>query len=106
MDCVPITSLRQLVPGKLGIPEPPEELGVADPETVDFAVIPAVACGLDGTRLGQGGGYYDRFLERVDCVRAAVCLEAFLLPGIPVEPHDQTMNYIVTQQRVLRFEEL
>ena len=106
MDCVPITSLQQLVPGKLGIPEPPEELGVADPETVDFAVIPAVACGLDGTRLGQGGGYYDRFLEQVDCVRAAVCLEAFLLPGIPVEPHDQTMNYIVTQQRVLRFEEL
>lgn len=106
MDCVPITSLRQLVPGKMGILEPPAEMDAADPGTVEFAVIPAVACGLDGTRLGQGGGYYDRFLERLDCAHAAVCLEAFLLADIPTESHDQTMKCIVTQQRVLRFEEL
>ena len=104
MDCVPIRSLDQLVPGMKGILEPPAELCAADPETVEFAVLPAVACGEDGSRLGQGGGYYDRFLERVSCAHAALCLEAFLLPSVPAEPHDQSMKYIVTQQRVLRCE--
>lgn len=106
MDCVPITSLAQLVPGMKGILEPPAELRAVGPETVEFAVIPAVGCGEDGSRLGQGGGYYDRFLERASCGHAALCLEAFLLPSVPAEPHDQTMKYIVTQQRVLRFEEV
>lgn len=106
MDCVPIESLEQLLPGKMGIPEPPADLETADPRTVEFAVIPAVGCGLDGTRLGQGGGYYDRFLERVDCAHAALCLEDFLLPSVPAEPHDQRMKCIVTQRRVLRFEEV
>lgn len=106
MDCVPILSLDQLVPGMKGILEPPAELGAADPQTVEFAVLPAVGCGEDGSRLGQGGGYYDRFLERVSCDHAVLCLEDFLLPSVPSEPHDQIMKYIVTQQRVLRFEEL
>jgi len=106
MDCVPIDTLEQLLPGTMGILEPPAELETADPRTVEFAVIPAVGCGLDGTRLGQGGGYYDRFLEQVDCAQAALCLEAFLLPSVPTEPHDRKMKCIVTQQRVLRFEEV
>lgn len=106
MDCVPITSLEQLQPGTMGILEPPMEMKSEDPAAVDFAVVPAVACGLDGSRLGQGGGYYDRFLEKTDCDFAAVCLEAFLLPTLPVESHDRTMKCIVTQHRVLRFEEL
>ena len=106
MDCVPIASLDQLVPGMKGILEPPAELLAVDPQTVEFAVIPAGGCGEDGSRLGQGGGYYDRFLERVRCGHAALCLEAFLLPSVPAEPHDRSMKCIVTQQRVLRYEEV
>lgn len=106
MDCVPISSMEQLVPSAMGILEPAADLECLDSATVEFAVVPAVACGLDGSRLGQGGGYYDRFLERVECDCAALCLEDFLLPTIPAEPHDRTMKCIVTQQRVLRFEEI
>lgn len=106
MDCVPIKTLSELRAGTMGILEPPEEMSSISWLTVDFAIVPAVACGEDGSRLGQGGGYYDRFLERVRCPFAAICLEQFLLPKLPCEPHDQTMNIIVTQQRVLRFEEV
>lgn len=106
MDCVPIESLEQLLLGKMGILEPPADLETADPRMVEFTVIPAVGCGMDGTRLGQGGGYYDRFLEKVDCAQAVLCLEEFLLPSVPTEPHDRKMKCIVTQQRVLRFEEV
>lgn len=106
MDCVPIVKLSDLVPGVMNIPEPRADATCVPAETVDFAVVPAVACGRDGSRLGQGGGYYDRFLEQVDCAQAALCLEAFLLPSVPTEPHDRKMKCIVTQQRVLRFEEV
>lgn len=106
MDCVPIASLEELVPGTMNIPEPPPDAPDIAAELVDFAVVPAVACGRDGSRLGQGGGYYDRFLARVSCPFAAVCQTAFLLPEIPCEPHDRKMSMIVTPQQVLRFEEV
>ena len=106
MDCVEIRSLEELVPGRMNIPEPPVEVPATPAELVDFAVVPALACGEDGTRLGQGGGYYDRFLETTNCRFAALCLEAFLLPSVPTEAHDRKMMLIVTQRRVLRFEDV
>ena len=106
MDCVPITSLGDLRPGAYGILEPPPGTQAVPAAAVDFALVPAVACGLDGSRLGQGGGYYDRFLQQTGCDFAALCTEAFLLPRVPCEAHDRNMKIIVTQQRVLRFEEL
>ena len=106
MDCVPIAALSDLVPGAMNIPEPRFDAQHIPAEQVDFAVVPAVACGEDGSRLGQGGGYYDRFLERVPCDFAALCQTDFLLPAVPCEPHDRKMNIIVTPQQVLRFEEV
>ncbi len=106
MDCVCIRSLLDLHAGKFGILEPPSSFPAVKPEEIDFAVIPAVACGQDGSRLGQGGGYYDRFLERFPGSFAALCQKRFLLPSVPCESHDRKMKIIVTPQRVLRFEEL
>ncbi len=106
MDCVPIKALSELYLSSMGILEPAEDAPSIDWQAVDFAIIPAVACGEDGSRLGQGGGYYDRFLEQVCCPFAAVCLEQFLLSKLPCEQHDQSMKIIVTQRRVLRFEEV
>lgn len=106
MECVPIAALSELIPGAMNIPEPRSDAPSIPAEQIDFAVVPAVACGEDGSRLGQGGGYYDRFLERSRCDFAAVCQSAFLLPAIPCEAHDRKMKIIVTPQRVLRFEEV
>ncbi len=106
MDCVAIGSLSELHPGKYGILEPPAHRAASQTCSIDFAIVPAVACGRDGTRLGQGGGYYDRFLEQFTGCFAALCQERFLLQSVPCEAHDKAMKIIVTPQRVLRFEDV
>ncbi len=106
MDLVPLFSMEELTAGKYGIPEPPADRPGLDSACIDFTVVPALACGLDGSRLGQGGGYYDRFLARTAGGFAALCQEAFLLPMVPCEAHDRPMKIIITPQRVLRFEEV
>lgn len=85
-----------------GIPEP---LGAAiDPSYIDVVIVPGLAFTETGQRLGQGGGYYDRYLPmlRKDCVTIAVCFEPQIVAAVPGEAHDQTVDMIVTDQRVLR----
>ena len=52
-------------------------------------VVPALAVALDGTRLGQGGGSYDRVLTRVTAPTITPLHPGELLPSVPSEPHDQ-----------------
>lgn len=56
------TGMADLVENSMGIPEPTgENLGELI-DIADVAVLPALSLGSDGTRLGQGGGFYDRTL--------------------------------------------
>ena len=56
------TGAAGLVANSMGILEPTgENLGELV-DNADVAVLPALALGSDGTRLGQGGGFYDRTL--------------------------------------------
>ena len=48
--------------GKYGILEPGEMCNRVDPESIDIMLIPATAYGRDGTRLGRGKGYYDKYV--------------------------------------------
>lgn len=67
---LPYRGQGSLRPGAFGIPEPteiPETSGLRSPIScvelsgkVTTLVVPALAVDRDGTRLGQGGGYYDR----------------------------------------------
>ncbi|WP_338402629.1 5-formyltetrahydrofolate cyclo-ligase [Micrococcus luteus] len=63
-------------------------------------VMPALAVAEDGMRLGQGGGYYDRFLAELPQAVPTVALvfEDELLPAgaIPAEPTDRPVDGVVT----------
>ncbi|MBF4993803.1 5-formyltetrahydrofolate cyclo-ligase [Arthrobacter gandavensis] len=55
-----------LVPGLFpGIPEPAgPRWDLPEIMELNLLLIPALAASSDGTRMGKGGGYYDRFLTR------------------------------------------
>ncbi len=96
---------EHLSPAARGIPAPGGPLlGLAAVADADAVVVPALAVGLDGTRLGRGGGSYDRALARVVPGRPVVALlyDGELLPVVPAEPHDRRVTVVVTPSRVHR----
>jgi 5-formyltetrahydrofolate cyclo-ligase len=80
----------------------PDELRVVpgdlDPAALDVVVVPGLAYTADGHRLGQGGGHFDRFLPRLapSCVSIGVCFAEQLVDAVPVEPHDVTVDHVVS----------
>src|SRR5579859_2308071 len=86
-----------LAPGPRGLLQPVEP--VRGPGTVaraDVVLVPAMAVAADGTRLGRGGGSYDRALARVSGQVPTVALlyDAELLPEVPAEPHDRRVRAV------------
>jgi 5-formyltetrahydrofolate cyclo-ligase len=102
-----LESLEELAPGTLGIPEPAKELRgrgdrAFDPAQLDLVVVPGIAFDRRGGRLGQGKGYYDRFLPLVSPRAALVGLafECQLLPEIPMLQHDLYLHKVITEAAV------
>ena len=73
-------------------------LGVGALSGAEVVIVPALAVGADGGRLGRGGGSYDRALARVPTGRPVVALlyDGELLPAVPREPHDLAVTTVVT----------
>ena len=82
-----------------------EVLGAESLKEADLIVIPALAASADGTRLGQGGGWYDRALTHrsPDTPVVAVIFDDEVLQAgiIPAEPHDVPVDAIVTPTRMI-----
>ena len=69
-----------------------------DPTGVDVVVVPGVAFTAAGDRLGQGGGWYDRFLARIgdDTVTIGVGFVEQIVEALPVEAHDRCLDAVLT----------
>ena len=98
MELRQITDLDQLVPGAYGIPEPPAHAPVVDIDDVDFTVLPCLTCNHLGQRLGQGGGYYDRFLAHYRGGTVLLCREKLIREEIPLESHDYPVPWVLTER--------
>lgn len=95
-----------LAPAGRGLLEPAgPRLGVDAVATADVVLVPGLAVDAAGTRLGRGGGSYDRALARVP-VGTFTCVLLYadeLLPGVPHEPHDRRVTAAATPERLVRF---
>jgi 5-formyltetrahydrofolate cyclo-ligase len=86
------------------------EFGAMIPESGDWIepeilIVPLVAYSRTGGRLGYGGGFYDRTLEQLRAKRATLAIgfaySAQEDANIPLEPVDQPLNLIVTENGVI-----
>ena len=70
-------------------------------ESIDVVIIPGLAFDTEGWRLGRGGGYYDRFLERVSRQTrlVGIAFDQQVVEVVPHELHDVRMQVIVTDRR-------
>lgn len=103
MSAVLIRSLDELTPGSFGLLTPPDNNPVEP--APGLALIPGLAFDpAVGTRLGRGGGYYDRWLaDHPDTTRVGLAFDTQLLADLPADAHDQPMQVVVTESSLLRF---
>ena len=107
MDAIRIHALSEdLTPGYCGILEPKKDLLVKNrisPEIIDVVIVPGSVFDERGGRFGYGGGYYDRFLEKLPfTTRIGLAFEIQTVKEAPVQSHDELLDYIITEERIIK----
>ncbi|MFD4786188.1 5-formyltetrahydrofolate cyclo-ligase [Streptomyces sp. NPDC058459] len=95
--------------GRMELAEPTgAPLGPAAVALADVVLLPGLAVDARGTRLGRGGGSYDRVLTRLEHAGARPALVVLLydtevVTRVPAEAHDRPVHAVVTPTGVRRF---
>ncbi|WP_203643550.1 5-formyltetrahydrofolate cyclo-ligase [Streptomyces sp. SID14478] len=96
-------------PGKMALLEPGgARLGRDAVLAADVVLLPGLAVDARGTRLGRGGGSYDRVLARLEAAGAHPALVVLLydtevVAHVPGEAHDKAVHAVVTPSGTHRF---
>jgi 5-formyltetrahydrofolate cyclo-ligase len=91
----------------LGFREPTPADPEAAPGELDVVVVPALAIDPRGHRIGYGAGFYDRTLPRyAGLTTVAVAFDFQLVAEVPNGAFDVPLDWVVTDQRVLRAERM
>lgn len=92
-----------LVPGVWDIPVPGEQAASVEP---DVLLVPGLSFERSGYRLGYGGGFYDRTLEKLrqskSVTAIGVAYHAQLAEQVPKGPHDAPLDFIMTDEETIR----
>ena len=90
------------IAGVWGIPRPQDSAPEVEP---DVLIIPMLAFDRKGFRLGYGGGFYDRTLEKLRAHKKIIAIGVAYadqeLDEVPHDAQDQTLNYIMTEREVI-----
>lgn len=88
---------------RAGVRQPDSEAPHAPLADIDILLVPGLAFDADGRRLGRGAGFYDRLLGGCSAPKpllVALAFEEQIVDRVPTEPHDATMDAVVTDARV------
>ena len=89
-----------LAPGTFGVHEPLDTWPRVVP---DLLLVPLLAFDATGSRLGYGGGFYDRTLALLKVPAIGIAYAGQEAASLPRGPHDMALNIVVTEQGVRRF---
>ena len=95
MKFIYLTDLSQVEKGYAGIPEPMADEPVADDPNA-LVLMPGLAFTKNGDRMGYGGGYYDKFLNREpEHPTVALCYDFQIVEQLPTEEHDVPVDLVL-----------
>lgn len=89
----------------------PDSMGILSPASM-LSFIPTIICvpllgfTLQKHRIGQGAGFYDRFISQVKKqnqhppIYLGVAFECQKVNDLPIETHDQKLDYIITEKQI------
>lgn len=113
MEACPIGGEHDLERGAYGLLEPQAHIeAYARPERIALILLPGLAFDSEGSRLGYGGGYYDRYVAEVARKRKSAGMAAALpdlwaasfeyqhVLYVPTEPHDTSVARLFTERGV------
>ena len=90
-----LDDLSQVEKGYAGIPEPIANEPVAQDETA-LVLMPGLAFDREGHRIGYGGGFYDKFLQREpNHPTLALCYEFQMRKHLETEDHDIPVDCVL-----------
>ncbi len=113
--CVPVTSFKEKTIAVSEIESVDElekkESGLVEPREVrecsinemGMVIVPGIVFDEDGNRIGYGGGFYDRLLNKAPrgIVAVGLCFEQNIEKRITGQSHDVRMELVVTEERVI-----
>ncbi len=91
---------------RYGFRQPVATADVIDDAVLDIVLLPGLYFDGRGARLGRGMGYYDELLGRLNRAveSVGVGLENWIVDEVPVEAHDQLVDWLATEAGVRRTE--
>ncbi len=93
----------ELVLGRWDIKVPPESAPEVQP---DVLLVPMLAFDRKGYRLGYGGGFYDRTLEKLRSFKNVTAIGlaygAQEIDMVPRDGHDQPLDWIMTERETFK----
>ena len=107
MEAAQLKQIGDLVPGVYDIPTVPEEdKSFCAPEDIDVVIVPGSAFDAAGRRIGMGGGFYDRFLEKSPAVKVALAYDCQIFSQLPAEEYDKKVDMIFTESKIYTREDM
>lgn len=90
-----------IVIGAFGITEPDSD-EVLEPDGDTLVIMPGAVFSHGRDRIGYGGGYFDKYLDRHPGVMTvAACFDMQIVDSIPAEMHDIKPQVLVSEKRII-----
>ena len=62
----------------------------------------------DLNRLGYGGGFYDRYIEKIEKVKKVIkiglAFSCQKIKNMPLSKYDKKLDFIITEKEILKWE--
>ena len=96
-----LTAASSLVCSTFQVPEPIGCEIPARPEDVSLCIVPMLGFGKNGSRIGYGKGYYDRFLQKYPHIyKIGAAFSCQKCDEIPITADDIRMDVIITEHGI------